>query len=84
MKEGMGAIIMAMPELMNGISDGIAEQRLGREMLELCMENKFERLEDKVKDVPSSRLIWLRFFDKIIFFSTFCEDANFNRKYGGV
>ena len=27
---------------------------MGREMLELCMENKFESLEDKVKDVIST------------------------------
>ncbi len=51
MREGLGTIIGALSEVMNGISDGIREQRLGRDTLELKMEDRFERLEQKVKDV---------------------------------
>jgi len=51
LKEGMGTLIQAVVEMMNGMSDGIKEQRLGRETLELRVEDRIGRLEEKVKDV---------------------------------
>jgi len=40
---------------------------------------------EKIGTLPSKCRNLPRFFDKIIFFSTFFEEnANFNRKYGGV
>ena len=51
MREGMGSMIEALTEMMHGLSDGISEQRIGRETLELRMEDRFEKLEQKVKDV---------------------------------
>jgi len=54
LKEGMGAVMNAMVELMNGLSDGLTEQRRGREILELKVEDRLERLEEKVKDVTET------------------------------
>ena len=54
MSEGLGAMINAIVEVMNGLSDGLTEQRIGRETLELKMEDRLERLEEKVKDVTET------------------------------
>ena len=50
MSEGLGAKIHSIVELMNGLSDGLMEQRIGRETLELKLEDRLERLEEKVRE----------------------------------
>jgi len=51
LRESMGMLMGAMGEVMNSLSDGITEQRIGRETLELRMDDRMERLESKLKDV---------------------------------
>ena len=47
----MEVIIKAVEEIMNGLSDGISQERILRETMELKNEDRLEKLEEKVKEL---------------------------------
>jgi len=51
MRCGMEVMIKAVEDIMNGLSDGIKHERIQRETLELRIEDRLEKLEEKVKEL---------------------------------
>ena len=51
---GLNAVIGAMRGAMNGVSDAVTQQRLATETLELRMEDKLAKIEEKLKEVADA------------------------------
>jgi len=54
MAVSMEAIKMAIAGVMNGLSEGIKQERLAKEAMELRLEDKIGRMEDKVKELENA------------------------------
>jgi hypothetical protein len=53
LKEGLEIMMSGMKGIMNGVSDGVATERLAREAEELRTEDKMEKLMEEVKEIKS-------------------------------
>jgi len=54
MAASMEAIKMAISGVMNGLSEGIKQERMAKEAMELRLEDKIGRMEDKVKELENA------------------------------
>jgi hypothetical protein len=53
LKEGLKIMVDGMKGIMNGVSDGIASERLAREAEEIRTEDKMEKLMEEVKEIKN-------------------------------
>jgi hypothetical protein len=53
LKEGLGIMMDGMQSMMNGVSDGMASERLAREAEEIKTEDKMEKIMDEVKEIKN-------------------------------
>jgi hypothetical protein len=53
LKEGLEIMVDGMKGIMNGVSDGIASERLAREAEEIRTEDKMEKLMEEVKEIKN-------------------------------
>ncbi len=53
LKEGLEIMVEGMKGIMNGVSDGIASERLAREAEEIRTEDKMEKLMEEVKEIKN-------------------------------
>jgi hypothetical protein len=53
LKEGLGIMMDGMQSVMNGVSDGMASERLAREAEEIRTEDKMEKIMDEVKEIKN-------------------------------
>jgi hypothetical protein len=53
LKEGLEIMMSGMKSIMNGVSDGVASERLAREAEEIRTEDKMEKIMDEVKEIKN-------------------------------
>ncbi len=53
LQEGLGIMMDGMQSMMNGVSDGMASERLAREAEEIRTEDKMEKIMDEVKEIKN-------------------------------
>jgi hypothetical protein len=54
MKASMEALRVAISGVMNGLSDGMKQERMAKEAMEMRLEDKIVRMEDKVKELDNA------------------------------
>jgi len=54
MKNSMEALRVAISGVMNGLAEGIKCERMAKEAMEMRLENKIERMEEKVKELSNA------------------------------
>jgi len=54
MATSMQALKVAISGIMNGLSEGIKQERLARDVMEMRLEDKMDRMEKKVQDLGST------------------------------
>jgi hypothetical protein len=53
LKEGLEIMMSGMKSIMNGVSDGVASERLAREAEEIRTEDKMEKIMEEVKEIKN-------------------------------
>ncbi len=53
LKEGLEIMMSGMKSIMNGVSDGVASERMAREAEEIRTEDKMEKIMDEVKEIKN-------------------------------
>jgi hypothetical protein len=53
LKEGLEIMMSGMKSIMNGVSDGVASERMAREAEEIRTEDKIEKIMDEVKEIKN-------------------------------
>ncbi len=54
MAVGMAPVRSAIVGILNGLSDGAKQERMAREAMEMRIEDKLERMEEKVKEIDAA------------------------------
>jgi hypothetical protein len=53
LNEGLEIMMSGMKSIMNGVSDGVASERMAREAEEIRTQDKMEKIMDEVKEIKS-------------------------------